>query len=100
VSTDPDNHRIRYRVQWDDGTEDETDLVQNGTTVTLSHSWSEIGDKDITARAYDEYDKPSDNWSIHTFTVPRNKVLNLHLLELLFAKFPNVFPILQKLLGL
>jgi hypothetical protein len=91
VSTDPDNHSIWYRVQWGDGSSEDTGLYPNGTVVTLSHSWEDEGTVTIRARAYDEQDLPSDDWSEYPFTVPRDKAFNLNLLELLFTRFPKAF---------
>jgi hypothetical protein len=97
MSTDLENHSIKYQVKWGDGSEDTTELLPNGTTATLSHSWDKVGDKTIQARAIDQYGLMSD-WSTFTITIPRNKIFNLKLLELLFSHFPSLFPLLQKLL--
>ena len=99
VSTDAEDHDIQYRVRWNDGTEETTDLLPNGTIATLSHVWKNEKEYTIQARAIDEHGAFSD-WSTHTITIPRNKVFNLKLLDMLFARFPNAFPILRQLLGL
>jgi hypothetical protein len=97
-STDPENHDIKYVVKWGDGTEETTDLMPNATTATLSHTWNKVGEKTIQAMAIDEHNAESD-WSTFTITIPRNKVFNFKLLELLFTRFPNAFPILRQLIS-
>jgi hypothetical protein len=102
VSTDPDNHTIKYEVDWDDGNVDISDLYPNGTIVTISHKWDEddAGKKIIKARAIDQYDFKSENWTEFEFDVrSKSKVFYLNLLELLFARFPYAFPILRQLLS-
>ena len=85
VSVNPENDSIQYHVKWDDGTENLTELYPSGVVVTLSHSWSHDGEKVIQAKAIDEHGANSD-WSIFEFTVPRSKVLNFNLFELLFSQ--------------
>jgi hypothetical protein len=94
MSTDSENHTIQYLVDWDDGTEDLTDFYSSGEEVTLSHSWDSHGLKRIRAKAIDELGAES-NWSELLFSVP--KTFNFQLFELLFARFPNIFPILRLL---
>ncbi|MHA1969113.1 MAG: hypothetical protein ACW964_15105 [Candidatus Hodarchaeales archaeon] len=95
MSTDPENHTIQYLVDWDDGTEDLTDFYPSGEEVTLSHSWAFHGSVRIRAKAIDQYGAES-NWSDLLFSVP--KTFNLQLIDILFARFPNTFLILQQLL--
>jgi hypothetical protein len=95
MSTDPENHTIQYLVDWDDGTEDLTDFYPSGEEVTLSHSWDFHGSVRIRAKAIDQYGAES-NWSELLFSVP--KTFNLQFIDLLFARFPNIFLILQQLL--
>ena len=95
MSTNPENYSVQYHVKWGDGTKNITEFYPSGEPVTLNHSWNSNGKKLIQARvrAIDEYG-PVSGWSIFEFTVPRNKVFNLNLFELLFTRFP----LLQRLL--
>ena len=43
VSTDPNNHSIRYYVNWDDGTHEYTDYYESGEVVTVNHTWEKAG---------------------------------------------------------
>ena len=100
VSTDEDGHDIRYRIDWGDDTPRvNTEFYASGEEVTLSHSWENISEYTIDARAYDEHGKPSGT-SHHVIVIPRTKAFNFNVLEWLFERFPNAFPILRQLLGL
>jgi hypothetical protein len=102
VSDDPDNNTIRYVVEWGDGETNETGYYQHGEEVTLSHSWTEMETYTIRARAYDEYDEPSKEWSEHEIVIPRSRVVNHYnnILNWLLERFPNMFPLLRYILGL
>lgn len=54
-STDPDNHIIKYVIDWNDGTSTTTGYYTSGNTVTVSHSWSSTGGKTIKVKAIDPY---------------------------------------------
>ena len=100
VSTDPESHDIRYEVDWGDGVVDNTNLVPSGQEVTLTHTWDPPPRTvTISATAIDEHYAES-GVSLFEFTLPRKKVFNFNLLEWLFERFPNAFPILRQLLGL
>ena len=54
VTTDPEGDQILYKFDWGDGTQSEwLGPVTSGTSISGSHSWSEIGDYNITVRAKD-----------------------------------------------
>ena len=101
VSTDPDNQTIKYDITWGDGTSDETDYYASGEEVILHHTWEDPDEYVITAIAEDTYGEDSDP-SYHNINIPRNRAayFNFPLLEWLFERFPNAFPILRNLLGL
>lgn len=55
VTSDPNNDQISYSVDWDDGTISEwTDFFDSGVEVTLQHSWSTGGVKDVRVQAKDD----------------------------------------------
>ncbi|MFW6149157.1 MAG: hypothetical protein ACOC6D_04795, partial [Atribacterota bacterium] len=72
---------------------------ESGKVITVNHTWDEKGDYTIRAKAKDTKDLESD-WGTLDVTMPKNKVFNFNLLEWLFERFPNAFPILRHLLGL
>ena len=98
-ATDPNDHDVKYYVDWDDGTTEETTFHGSGEIVTLNHTWNKQRTYIIKAKAEDIFGE-SSNWSEFEVTMPRNKAFNFNLLEWLFERFPNAFPILKQLLGL
>jgi len=54
MSTDPDGDNIRYIVDWDDGSHDETDYLPDGTTATLNHTWTSAATFIVNVSAIDE----------------------------------------------
>jgi hypothetical protein len=101
VSIDPENNTIKYVVDWDDGSSDETILYENGTVVPLSHSWKNRSKYTITAIAIDKYGARSD-LSSHVINIPRNRAINNNhlMISWLLERFPNLFPLLRYILGL
>lgn len=61
-SIDPEGNNVKYFIDWDDGTIEETDWNLSGQIVEISHTWSEPGVYHIRAKAVDLYGAESD-WS-------------------------------------
>jgi hypothetical protein len=99
ISIDPENDYITYEIDWGDG-DIETDIgpFPSGEIFSISHTWDEMGTYSIKARGIDEFENPSD-WSEQKILVPRNKVVNFNLLDLLLERFPSVFLTFRYLLG-
>ena len=100
TSTDPDGDDIaEYIVNWDDdGDETITGPFASGDTAEASHTWDK-GTYLISATAIDIHGAESELGTLEV-TMPRNKAFNFNLLERLFERFPNMFPVLRYLLGL
>ena len=96
---DPNDHDVKYYVDWDDGNTEETTFYGSGGIATLSHIWNKKGTYIIKAKAEDIFGK-SSNWSEFEVNIPRYKASNYNVIEWLFERFPNAFPILRQLLGL
>ncbi len=65
---DLDNDTLRYYIQWSNSTRViMTDFVENGTTVTLNHSWSQSGIYCITVYAKDDNLAVSDTTVVTMF---------------------------------
>ena len=63
VTTDPDNHRVKYVFDWGDGGTDESALLASGGVgATLSHTWNLGGTYQVKVRAVDELGVTS-GWS-------------------------------------
>jgi hypothetical protein len=97
---DPDGDDMTYHVEWGDGGIDEG-FVASGGAFTLSHIWTEKGDYTIKAKLIDIHGAESD-WAYLEVTMPINQqsFYSFPLLQRLFERFPNMFPILRNLIGL
>ncbi|MCK4332544.1 MAG: Zn-dependent exopeptidase M28, partial [Thermoplasmatales archaeon] len=73
----------------------------SGIEVKVKHTWSEKGDYTIKAKAKDIHDAEGPEGTLEV-TMPKNKAFNFNfpLLNWLFERFPNAFPILRHLLEL
>ena len=99
---DPDGDDVRYFIKWGDNNSEWTDdYYPSCTNVTIKHIWEERGDYVISVKAEDIYGAESD-WGILDVTIPKNKlfVFNFPVLNWLFKRFPNAFPIIRYMLGL
>ncbi len=101
VSDDPDENQIKYIIEWGDGNSIETDYYPEGIAVEACHTYEEQGEYTIKVKAIDIHGEESD-WATLEVTMPKSKPFNFNfnLLEWLFERFPNVFPILRHMLGL
>jgi len=54
VSTDEDNDKIKYTVDWGDGNTDESNYLESGEFFNISHKWTEPGEYQINVSAYDD----------------------------------------------
>jgi hypothetical protein len=103
VSTDPEEHDIYYRINWDDG--DDTGYIgdySSGETITLSHSWKNKGEFWIKAWAKDANgaESPQASYKINVLTnANKQKSVNLIFNQIL-ENILNRLPRLEKLLGL
>ena len=97
---DPEGDNVQLYVDWGDGTNTGwLNPVTSGTTIKLSHSWDTKKDYTIKAKAKDVFDDES-NWEFLDITVPHQATpLFLKLLERIWDRFPNMFPILKQLLN-
>ena len=60
---DPDGDQVKYYFEWGDGTGNWSDVVDSNQSVSLSHTWSEVGTYEVRAKAQDIYGDES-NWSL------------------------------------
>jgi len=96
-AVDPESDDVAYFVDWGDGNNSGwTTYSASGVDVVLSHAWAESGVYEIKVKAKDVYLAES-GWSELQITVPRVRSIN-NLLQLLFERFPNAFPLLKKII--
>ena len=99
LATDPDGFEISYLVDWGDNTtSDWTEYVASGTEIALKHTWDTKDDYQIKCKVRDLAHNESD-WETLDITIPKNKAINFNfiLLEWIFNRFPNAFPVLRHL---
>ncbi len=99
TSEDPLDENVSYQIDWGDGSKtDWTKYQLSGSPYRENHTWIEIGEYTISARARDIYEQPSD-WSYYEVTMPKNKPFNIKSLFLIFLeRHPNIFPVLRQLI--
>ena len=99
VTTDIDGDDVSYYVEWGDGLVEEwTEYYESGGEFTVGHTWDEKGTYTIRAKTKDIHDAESD-WATLKVSMPKNKAVNPFFLRFL-EQHPDMFPILQHLLGL
>lgn len=68
-SYDADEHKVRFIIDWDDGSPiEETGLVNSNEPLTINHIWDSTGPFTIKVQAEDQYNEPS-SFSEHTITI-------------------------------
>ncbi len=73
MSTDPNNDQIYYMFNWGDGTSSTwLGPYSSGLTISDSHSWSAIGEYDVTVKAKDINGATSDWSEPQTITIVLN----------------------------
>ena len=100
VATDSDGDDVYFYIDWDDeNVEEWIGPYSSGEEVVVSHKYEEKGTYTIKAKVKDTSDVESD-WATLEVSIPRAKIINFSIIELLLEKFPNAFPLLRYLLGL
>jgi hypothetical protein len=100
-TTDPNGDKVYYQWDWGDGTTSEwLGPYTSGVTISTTHQWTAKGSFSIKVKAKDMSGAES-SWSNPLPVTIRNWFTNLilQILEWLSQRFPNVFPILQQLMG-
>jgi len=96
-STDLDNDKISYYIDWGDGTMTEwTDYKKSGDQLNISHVWNTIGSYTLKVKAKDTLDSESD-WSYSKIMMPRIG-LYTHRIRSILGDIPFSFPLILKIL--
>jgi hypothetical protein len=99
-TNDPNDDNIFYFIDWGDGSYERwIGPYESGETAEVSHSWDEKGSYTIRAMVKNTKGLQS-YWETLEVLMPKNKAsyFNFNLLNWLFERFPNEFPILRHLL--
>ncbi len=99
ATTDSQGDAIYYFIDWGDGqSENWIGPYESDKQIVVGHTWSTKGTFSMQAKAKDVYGYESD-WGNLTVKMPcsYNKPVP-HILEWLFQRFPNAFPLLRQLI--
>jgi outer membrane protein assembly factor BamB len=99
TGTDPDNNPVRIFIDWGDEITYWTRWGASGESIGWGHSWTERGTYIIKAKTQDVLGLES-NWTTLEVTMPyAYDSPHFRLIEWLFERSPNAFPILRYLYG-
>jgi hypothetical protein len=99
-TTDPEGNQVFYWFDWADGTNSGwLGPYNSGEECNAFHTWTSKGDYDIKVKAKDTKGAESDWSDPLPITMPYSYKPIPQILELLFQRFPNAFPILKQRLG-
>jgi len=94
VTTDPDNDKVYYYIDWGDNTSSGWIGPYSSGVVIQAHKWSNKGTYIIKAKAKDINGEESD-WGTLTVIITRTRTTNM----VWYQWFLEHFPLLEKLLG-
>ncbi len=103
TTTDPNGDQVYYWFDWGDNTSSGwVGPYASSAPGNASHTWTLQGSYNIQVKSKDVYGVESIWSDPLSVSMPKNKPLdfNFNLLEWLFERFPNAFPILRHALGL
>jgi hypothetical protein len=80
TSSDGDGDKIFYRIEWNEDDIEETELVESGASITLTHSWENDGAYIVRAKAIDEHGEESEIGYLNV-VMPRQRTLFSVLIE-------------------
>jgi len=100
VTTDPDENKIIYEIDWGDGKSDETELHLSGEEVVINHAWDFPGLFTIKARAKDEFCGSYSEWSEYDVNIPRNRAIKFNFIGWFFEQFQSIFQIIENFIKL
>jgi agmatine/peptidylarginine deiminase len=99
-SIDPEGDDISYFIKWGDGNiTNWSNYLDSGTPYYKNHEWTTQGIFTIEAKAKDTEGAESD-WSNLEITMPKTKTYIKTPFIRFLARYPYLFPILQRLLRL
>jgi hypothetical protein len=96
---DAEGQDVYYFIDWGDNTTSGwIGPYVSGTMVHVTHTWVTKGTFNVTAKAKDTMDAESD-WGYLQVKMPYKFTPFANLLQWLFERFPNAFPMLKHLVG-
>jgi hypothetical protein len=101
-SFDIDEDNVFFYINWGDGQKEEWIGPYESTEIVLvNHTWTMTGTFTIRAKARDTFGAESE-WGELEVTMPKSKsfTFNIKILDWLFERFPNAFPLLRTVLSM
>jgi hypothetical protein len=105
-TTDPNGDQVYFKWDWGDGNVSEwLGPYEGAEEATAQKTWNVKGDYSIKVKAKDPSGAESDWSDPLSIKMPKNNVYQfrfafLQILELLFQRFPQSFPLLRHIMGL
>ncbi|MCK4364429.1 MAG: caspase family protein [Thermoplasmatales archaeon] len=97
-TTDVESDELTYDFNWKDGSNTYIGPIPSGETASASHKWEKEGTYTLYCRVKDDYGAESPWSNPLEVTMPRSKLIPYTFFMRLLERFPNAFPILQRLL--
>ncbi len=99
VTTDPDGQDVYYDIFWGNAGSGDVGPFPSGEEQIFEHTWTMTGKFTIKVKAMDS----NGDWSEcreYVIKIGRARSVENLILERIFERFPNIFPIFRYLLGL
>ncbi len=99
VTTDPDGQDVYYQIFWGNTGSGAVGPFPSGEEQVIEHTWTKNGKFTIKVKAMDT----TGDWSEcmeYVIKITRARSVENLLIERIFQRFPNIFPIFRYLLGL
>ena len=97
TATDSDGDDVNYYIDWGDGDTEWTEFFASGSTIKVSHKWTEQGNYLITAQSQDTNFLFSGLGTLE-ITMPVNQQSTHTLLELFRERFPLLYQLFIRVL--
>lgn len=99
MTEDPEEHDVKYVIEWGDEETTETEYYASGEEIEVTHSWDEEGTYTVRVKAIDE-ELAESGWTELEVSMPASQNMIQGFLTRLFERFPSAFLIFRSLLGI
>ena len=97
-ATDPDGDNVSYIIDWGDTNAEETAFYASGEEVTVVHTYLIMGAYIVCSRAKDIHGAVGPEGYTPVIILRNRHMINAIFFQFI-ERFPNLFPILQKILS-
>ncbi len=99
VTTDPDGQDVWYDIFWGNAGSGDEGPFPSGEEQIFDHTWTKKGRFTIKVKAIDTKGAISEIGTFD-FQISRSRSVENLILEQIFQRFPNLFPMIRYLLGI